>query len=98
MSIIYTCPKCGSDLEEIVLATYPPQYQSRCPKCGWDHIKKDTVIRIPYPENDEPEISQINLTIPSGDHIPPACVNCSNHPSNGGSGICNCIMGLNSIY
>lgn len=25
--------------------------------------------------------------------IPPACRNCSNHPKNGGSGICNCILG-----
>ena len=25
--------------------------------------------------------------------IPPACRNCSNHPSNGGSGICQCILG-----
>lgn len=23
--------------------------------------------------------------------IPACCVNCSNHPSNGGSGICNCV-------
>ncbi len=26
--------------------------------------------------------------------IPDACRNCSNHPSNGGSGICHCINGL----
>lgn len=25
--------------------------------------------------------------------IPPSCVNCPNHPSNGGSGICNCTLG-----
>lgn len=25
--------------------------------------------------------------------ILPACRNCSNHPKNGGSGICNCILG-----
>lgn len=25
--------------------------------------------------------------------IPSACINCSNHPSNGGSGICHCILG-----
>lgn len=25
--------------------------------------------------------------------IPPACRHCSNHPSNGGSGICNCTLG-----
>lgn len=25
-------------------------------------------------------------------NIPDCCVNCSNHPSNGGSGICNCVL------
>lgn len=31
--------------------------------------------------------------------IPEACKNCSNHPSNGGSGNCNCILGgLNVTY
>lgn len=29
--------------------------------------------------------------------IPEACRNCSNHPSNGGSGICNCILGNTPI-
>lgn len=27
-------------------------------------------------------------------YIPEACRNCSNHPSNGGSGICQCILGV----
>ena len=26
-------------------------------------------------------------------HIPNSCKSCPNHPSNGGSGICNCILG-----
>ena len=29
--------------------------------------------------------------------IPPSCVHCPNHPSNGGSGHCNCILGQPSI-
>lgn len=29
--------------------------------------------------------------------IPSACQNCSNHPSNGGSGICHCIMGITPL-
>ena len=29
--------------------------------------------------------------------IPDSCKNCSNHPSNGGSGICNCTLGQYSI-
>ena len=26
-------------------------------------------------------------------YVPPACRGCSNHPSNGGSGICHCTLG-----
>ena len=29
--------------------------------------------------------------------IPVACKNCANHPSNGGSGNCNCILGTPSV-
>lgn len=29
--------------------------------------------------------------------IPDACKNCANHPSNGGTGICHCIMGLREM-
>ena len=25
-------------------------------------------------------------------NVPACCRNCSNHPSNGGSGICNCVL------
>ena len=44
------------------------------------------------------------ITIPSNivpvtdiDNIPPACKHCPNHPSNGGSGICHCILGLQQV-
>lgn len=29
--------------------------------------------------------------------MPDACKNCSNHPNNGGSGICHCILGLPKV-
>lgn len=31
------------------------------------------------------------------DDIPSACISCSNHKSNGGSGICHCILGSPQI-
>lgn len=83
--IIYTCPECGGDLDEIVLTSNPPIYKKRCPMCGWEESKMGEVIRIPYQQSQ-------NL------FIPPACRNCSNHPSNGGSGICNCTLGGNAVY
>ena len=33
----------------------------------------------------------------TSDNIPAACKTCSNHPSNGGSGICHCTLGLEPI-
>lgn len=30
--------------------------------------------------------------------IPNACKSCPNHPSNGGDGICNCILGIMDFY
>lgn len=30
-------------------------------------------------------------------NIPPGCIHCSNHPSNGGSGICHCTIGIQTI-
>ena len=46
---------------------------------------------ITYPENTKTPIKDIHWDDQS---IPLACRSCSNHPSNGGSGICHCIMGL----
>ena len=31
-------------------------------------------------------------------YMPEACMNCPNHPLNGGDGICHCILGLKDIY
>ena len=92
--IIYICPNCGEDLKEVVLASYPPQYKVYCPKCNWENIEKpDEIVRVPYLQ-----ISKIsNLTIGTDSNVPLACKGCSNHPSNGGSGICHCILGLTPI-
>ena len=38
-------------------------------------------------------ITSDSIQYNAGDGIPPACRYCSNHPSNGGSGICHCTLG-----
>ena len=46
------------------------------------------------------ETNQIDLStfdFEYKDLVPPSCRNCSNHPSNGGSGICNCTLGQMQI-
>ena len=82
--IIYTCPECGGDLQEMVLDSYPPIYKKECLKCGWTENRMDETVRIPY-QSQNSFVSQV-------------CKHCSNHPSNGGSGICNCTLGSPTIY
>lgn len=35
MIVIETCPKCGGDLFEEVICTYPPIPRKVCGNCGW---------------------------------------------------------------
>ena len=46
--IVYTCPKCGHDLQEVVLTSMSPQRQMYCSCCGWSHITRDEIYKIPY--------------------------------------------------
>lgn len=76
MRVIYICPVCGADLDDIVLTVYPPKYLKMCKnmKCGWHYIEspeEDAVVRIPY----EPEYTN-------------PCRGCAN----AGKGACNCAL------
>ena len=85
-NIIYVCPECGDNLIYITLDTSPPTKTVQCKKCGWSHTEEP--VYIPYPVDK----SKFNGSAIS--HIPPACQNCRNHPSNGGSGICSCTLAM----
>lgn len=92
MIIIETCPECGHDLVDLVLTTYPPIPAKQCPRCGWRlEGEREEIIRVPFGENAYKENTY------SLDAKQSACHGCSNHPDNGGSGICNCIIGLPKI-
>lgn len=39
------------------------------------------------------DMQKYTITNGTNTYIPPACRGCSNHPSNGGSGICHCTLG-----
>lgn len=52
MIIIETCPKCGHDLYDVVIATYPPIPKKECFNCGWHwEGKREEVIRVPFGGN-----------------------------------------------
>jgi hypothetical protein len=52
-------------------------------------------INTPYVQIKDwkPEV----YTVSNKDNVPEACKNCSNNPSNGGSGLCHCILGLTPV-
>lgn len=50
--IIETCPKCGHDLLNEVICTYPPIPRKSCPSCGWSwEGEREEVIRVPFGGN-----------------------------------------------
>ena len=88
MKLIFVCPKCGADLEDIMLLTDPPKPAKRCNECGWwwrGDLDLETV-RVPFTP---PAPYDWNT---SCEDIPECCKRCKNHPSNGGSGICMCAL------
>ena len=44
------CDKCGTEMETspVVLTTYPPQYQYKCPKCGECTVSTNSYPYIEY--------------------------------------------------
>lgn len=70
--------------------------QYNCPDCT--HIEDTCENCSRYVLHHETNLTDINIYYPYREtltftNIPPACQNCPNHPSNGGSGICHCILG-----
>lgn len=80
--IIETCPACGSDLIHVVLTSYPPKHMVQCTQCGWRYVEEDKIERVPWVSGHE-----------TMNDVPENCRYCKNHPSNGGTGICHCILG-----
>lgn len=101
--IIETCPICGHDLMNEIICTYPPIPKKSCPNCGWYwEGEQEKVVRVPFGGNNPDIIKQPSLNdyrnTPYGFNTAPSpCDNCSNNPKNGGSGVCNCILGLPTV-
>lgn len=118
--IIETCPKCGHDLMDEVICTYPPIPRKSCPSCGWSwEGEPEQIMRVPFGGNsliiddlvgldkyDKLEVNLDDITLLNNYNFEDAtisafeqssCVNCSNNPKNGGSGICFCTLGQMKI-
>ena len=55
MIVIETCPKCGHDLTDLVIATNPPIPQKKCFGCGWSWTgEQEEVVRVPFGGNSAP--------------------------------------------
>lgn len=81
--IIYTCPRCGTNLIDTVVCTYPPKVQKWCPNCGWTYTEDhEEVIRVPFGGN-----------LGNGAFWNSSCLRCPTNPANGGDGICFCTLG-----
>lgn len=98
MKIIETCPKCGHDLLDFIIAVMPPISRKECTYCGWSwEGKPEDTIRVPFGGGIKMDIETTVLEYPTQpsnalyDKSP--CKYCSNNPANGGSGVCHCIMG-----
>lgn len=89
MIIIETCPECGHDLVDMMLASNPPISKKECLACGWSWTgEREEVVRIPFNGSGlAPDTTNYS-----------ACNNCPNNYENGGSGICNCTLGQQTIY
>ena len=49
MIVIETCPKCGNDLRDEVICTYPPIPRKVCWNCGWSWTgKTEKIRRVPF--------------------------------------------------
>lgn len=50
--IIETCPKCGHDLHDVILASFPPIPKKECFNCGWSWTgEPEEVVRVPFGGN-----------------------------------------------
>lgn len=102
--IVESCPRCGADLVSSILTCDPPIPKKDCPCCGWRWIgEPEEIIRVPFGGNSYETDREIftlrhNPMQPSDyryDSSP--CRTCNNNPENGGSGVCNCILGQPKI-
>lgn len=64
MIVVETCPKCGHDLHDVVICTYPPIPRKVCWNCGWSWTgKPEKITRVPFGGNTNNFTDKYNTSI-----------------------------------
>ena len=64
MIVVETCPKCGHDLHDVVICTYPPIPRKVCWNCGWSWTgKPEKITRVPFGGNTNTFTEKDNTSI-----------------------------------
>lgn len=64
MIVIETCPKCGNDLRDEVICTYPPISRKVCWNCGWSWTgEREKIKRVPFGGNTNTFTEKDNTSI-----------------------------------
>ena len=83
------CPFCGSKYISIIRRNgYGVSVGCNSVGCVGCHVYSREF------ESNEQAIKAWNRRMAYTDGVPDACKKCANHPSNGGSGNCNCAVGV----
>ena len=77
------------EVEPVPSVKSPMHYGWVCPKCGR--------VNAPWVTSCSCSMPFMKIDVKTETDIPTACRSCSNHPSNGGSGICLCTLGASTI-
>ena len=64
MIVVETCPKCGHDLHDVVICTYPPIPRKVCWNCGWSWTgEREKIKRVPFGGNTNTFTEKDNTSI-----------------------------------
>lgn len=107
MIVIETCPECGHDLMDVIVATYPSIPRKECFNCGWSWTgEREEIIRVLFGGNslnrefERNYLGRWNISNPpeNNNFGNEACDGCPSNPKNGGTGICFCTLGQQPVY
>lgn len=81
---IYTCSLCGYSWTSLINKEI-----DMCPAC---HNQESLHPLLQDEKSYLIEEKKIYYPVIQPDNILPCCENCSNHPANGGTGVCHCVL------